>query len=58
MFLVLLFSTLCPSSFAVILMRKRELAAMLMSCDSQCSVALHHDGLVGGRPLRRALLSE
>ena len=36
----LLFSTLCPSSFAIILMGKRKLVALLMSCDSQCSLAL------------------
>ena len=34
--LALLFSTLCPSSFAIILMGKRE----LLPCDSQCYVAL------------------
>ena len=49
---VLLFSTLGHSSFAIILMGKRELVALpltvlLMSCDSQYFVALiHGDGLV------------
>ena len=43
--LVLLFSTLRPSSFAMILMGKRELVALLMSCDSQCSVALPRGAL-------------
>ena len=43
---VLLFSTLRPSSFAIILMVKRELTVFLMSWDSQCSVALPH-GVVG-----------
>ena len=45
--LVLLFSTLCQSSFVIILMeREREragcfaLSVFLVSCDSQCSVAL------------------
>ena len=38
MVLVLLFSTLCPLSFAIILMGKRELVALLLigflfSCD-------------------------
>ena len=45
--LVLIFSTLCPSSFAIILMGKRELicftlTVLLISCDSQCSVTIHH----------------
>ena len=44
--LVLLFSTLCPSSFAIVLMDNRELVALLdflhMSCDSLYSVALSH----------------
>ena len=43
-FLLLLFSTLCPSGFTNILMGKRELFVLLTvflrSCDSQCSVAL------------------
>ena len=30
------------SSFAIILMGKSELTVFLMSCDSQCSVALPH----------------
>ena len=43
--LVLLFSTLCPSSFAIILMGEKsagcfDLTAFLMYCDSRCSVAL------------------
>ena len=46
--LVLLFSTLYPSSFAIILMGKRErdragcftLIVFLMSCGCKCSVAL------------------
>ena len=45
--------TLCLSSFAIILMRKTELSlscvaitVFLISCDSQCSVALPH-GAVG-----------
>ena len=46
--LVLLFNTLFPSSFAIILMgEKRDgcfnLTAFLVSCDSQCFVALPHD---------------
>ena len=49
--LVLLFSSLCPSSFAFILKGKRELVALLLTvflmyCDSLCSVALPH-GAVG-----------
>ena len=50
--LVLLYSTLCPSSFAIILMGKRKrvicftLTVFLIACDSQCSVALPH-GAVG-----------
>ena len=44
LFLVLLLITLRPSSFAIILMGKREQVAFpfafLMSCDSLCSVAL------------------
>ena len=49
---VLLYSTLCPSSVAIILMGKRKrascftLTVFLMACDSQCSVALSH-GAVG-----------
>ena len=42
---VLLFSTLCPFSFAIILMEKSEQVALLyflMSCGSQCSVAFPH----------------
>ena len=35
--LVLLYIYLCPSSFAIVLMGKM---VFLMSCDSQCSVAL------------------
>ena len=34
--LVLLFRTLCPSSSAIVLVGTRELAAFLVSCDSQC----------------------
>ena len=48
MVLVLLFSSLCQSSFTIILMEKRLLVALLfflMSCDSQCSVALPRDAL-------------
>ena len=42
--LVLVFSTLCPSSFAIILVGKKragcfDLTVFLMYCDSQCSVA-------------------
>ena len=37
---VLLFDDLCPSSFAIILMRESWLLFFLMSCDSQCSLAL------------------
>ena len=39
--LVLLFSTLCPSSFAIISVEKRELIALLClsSCGNLCSVA-------------------
>ena len=50
--LVLLFSALCPPSFSIILMGKREktgcltLIVFLMSCDCMCSVALAH-GVVG-----------
>ena len=55
MVLVLLLVALCPSSFAIILMGKKKrascftLTVFLMSCDSQCSVALpllcnHLDG--------------
>ena len=49
--LVLLFSTLRPSSFAVILMGEERadcfvLTVFLMSCDNQCSMALPH-GAVG-----------
>ena len=48
--LVLLFSTLCHFSFAIILMGKRSscfsLTVFPMSCDSQCSVNLTH-GAVG-----------
>ena len=46
--LCLLFSTLCPSSFAIILNGKRERAGcfvstvFLMSCEIQCYVALPH----------------
>ena len=44
LYLVLLFCTLCPFSFAINMMGKRELVCFtlivfLMSCDSQCSVA-------------------
>ena len=39
--LVLLFYTLYPSSFAIILMGKRELVALLC----QCSVALSHGAM-------------
>ena len=47
--LVSLFSTLCPSSFAIILMRGERagcfaLTVFLMSCDSQFSVALLRGG--------------
>ena len=40
----MLVGAFCPSSFAIILMRKRELfdlleLSFLMSCDSQCSMA-------------------
>ena len=52
MVLVLLFCTLCPSCFAIISMGKREIRAgcfsltvFLMSCDSQCSVALSHGAI-------------
>ena len=48
---ILLSSTLCSSSFAIILVGKREVVALLKlpSCDSQCSVAyLTVHGLVGG----------
>ena len=42
--LSLLFSTLCPSSFVIILMGKREMVVLLFvwltSCDSQWYVAL------------------
>ena len=53
--IVLLFGTLCPSSFAIILIGNRSgeyragcftFTVILMSCDSQCSVVLHH-GAVG-----------
>ena len=49
--LVLLFGTLCPSSFATILMGEKRavcfaLIVFLMSCDSLCSVALSH-GVMG-----------
>ena len=44
--LVLLFSTLCPSSFALILVGCFALTVILMFCDSQCSVALPR-GAVG-----------
>ena len=44
--LVLSFGTSCPSSFAIILMGKRELVALLKYCDSQYTVALPH-GAVG-----------
>ena len=42
---VLLFSILCPSSFVIILMKEERagcfaLPVSLMSCDSQCTVAL------------------
>ena len=44
--LVLLFSGLCPSSFAIILMERAGCFALtvylMMSCDSHCSVALPH----------------
>ena len=48
--LVLLFTNLCHSSFAIIFMGKREreravrftLLVFLISCDSQCSVVLPH----------------
>ena len=48
---VLLFSVLCPSSFAIILKKKGEagcfaLIAFLMCCDSRCSVAFPR-GTVG-----------
>ena len=49
--LVLLFSTVCPSSFAITLIEKRERAGcftlnvFLMSCDSQCSVTLPHGAM-------------
>ena len=49
--LVLLFSTLCPPSFAIILRGKRELAALLQLSSwclvtvSQCSVALPRSAL-------------
>ena len=51
--LVLLFITLCPIRFAIILMGKRELTlscvasnVFLIYCDTHCSVALAH-GVVG-----------
>ena len=43
--LVLLFSTLCPSTFTIILMKNVgcfTLIVLLMSCDCSCSVALLH----------------
>ena len=44
--LVLIFITLCPSSFAIILMGKRAgrftLDVFMMSCDCKCCVALPH----------------
>ena len=51
--LVLLFSALFSSSFAIILMRKRErekagcfsLAVFLMYCDNMCSMALPHSAV-------------
>ena len=47
--LVLLFKTLYPSSFANSLIGKRAgcfvLTVFLMSCDSQCSVALPHGAM-------------
>ena len=42
---VLAFRSLCPSSFSIILMWKRELVALLMSCDSQCSMAFPHGAM-------------
>ena len=45
---VLVFITLCPSSFAIILMTKRELVALLLlsfECLVKCSVALPHGAL-------------
>ena len=40
--LVFVFSTLCPSSFAITLMGFLTLTAFPMSCDSQCFVAVTH----------------
>ena len=47
---VLLFGTLCPSSFAIILMGEERacwstLTVFLVYCDSQCSVALPHGAM-------------
>ena len=43
---VLVFGTLCPSSFAITLMGKRDrflyLNSFMMPCDYYCSVALPH----------------
>ena len=49
--LYFLFNTVCPSSYAIILMGEESvgcfaLTIFLMSCESQCSVALPH-GAVG-----------
>ena len=49
--LIMLFSTLSPSSFAIILRGKREragcftLIVFLVYCNSKCSVALPHDAM-------------
>ena len=48
---VLLFSTLCPSSFAIIMVGKRERAScftkilFLLSCDSKYSVTIPHGAM-------------
>ena len=48
--LALLFSTKCPSSFAIIMMGEERagcfvLTVFLVSCDSRCSVALPHGAM-------------
>ena len=45
LFLVLALLCITLSSFAIILTRKGELDAFLMSCDCLCSVALPHGAL-------------
>ena len=49
--LILLFNTLCPPSFAIILIGERERAGcftlifFLISCANECSVALPHNAV-------------